>query len=391
MRVLFYLPVITPWWFARIVRPLIATLAAEHEVHVLAPAPWNNTGIGEDQIQLCSDLPDICWHIVNDAGHPTMRTQPIERDAIVAFVGSLAPNYTLCRSADFETVKTFPGTVRHITEGAADPLRLGADSFHFTQCPFDHAILPDLGADQMRALDAMIAPFWAPMQQSQHLDEVQRDYLDEWAGLPNGRPILFLPLEYEHEENFYTMHRVGATPNARFLLDLLDRLDERAFLALTNHPLNEHYLDNSAVMKVVRANMSRVRLLPGKTPLGTRTSNYLMVSADGAILGDSKVYAMAGFHGTPLLRLSRFATGDWMNAHEDLDAFLDAIENGSCAVPDPGMARIWFAYHTANNLNCPRNTDLGAGDLLQRLDHPCDPDRWRGNFEYFAQDWARAA
>lgn len=391
MRILFYLPVITPWWFAKIVKPLIATLAADNEIHVLAPPPWRNTGIGPDEIKLCADLPDICWHIVNDQGHPSMRTTPVERDGIVAFVQSLAPDYVVCRSADFETVKAFPGIVRHITEGAADPLRLGPDSFHFTQCPFDHGVLPDLNPDQIAKLDRLIAPFWKRMVQSQRLADVQQDYVNEWADLPTDRPIVFLPLEYEHEENFYTMHRVGATPNAQLLQDLAERLGDRVFLALTNHPLNEQYLDNTAVSKVVRANASRMRLLPGKTPIGTRTSHYLMEEADGVILGDSKVYAMAGFHGTATLRLSRFETGAWMNAHDELDPFLEALASGSCGAPEPGAARTWFAFHTANNLNCPRNPDLTANDVLQRLEKPCDPDRWEANFAYFAADWAQAA
>jgi len=391
MRILFYLPVITPWWFARIVKPVIAGLAADNEVHVIAPPPWRNTGIGETEIRSCADMPDICWHIVNDAAHPSMRTDPIERDGIVSFVQSLAPDYTVCRSADFETVKAFPGVVRHITEGAADPLRLGPDSFHFTQCPFDHGVLPDLTADQIARLDAMIEPFWEGMRRSDQLEGVQQDYLNEWADLPSDRPIVFLPLEYEHEENFYTMHRVGSTPNAAFLQDLIKRLGDRAFLALTNHPLNEQHLDNSAVMRVVRANRSRMKLLAGKTPIGTRTSNFLMTSADGAILGDSKVYAMAGFHGTPMLRLSRFATGDWMNAYEELDPFLDGVATGSCTAPDPASAKTWFAYHTANNLGCPRNPDLSGAEVLQRLEKPRDPDRWEANFAYFSADWARAA
>ena len=389
MRILFYLPVITPWWFARIVQPVMAALAVDHEVHVLAPPPWRNTGIGEKDIALCVGLPDIRWHIVNDANHPSMRTDPVERDGIIAFVHSLAPDYTIARSADFETLRAFPGTVRHITEGAADPLKLAPDCFHFTQVPFDHGVLPDLAAGEIAALDALIEPVWEPMVRAGTLDDVQQDYLHEWADLPGGRPILFLPLEYEHEENFYTMHRVGATSNAALLEEIAARLDGRAFLAITNHPLNEAHLDNRAVARVVRANASCMRLLPGKTPLGTRTSNFLMASADGVILGDSKVYALAGFHGTPILRLSRFATGDWMNACDNLDLFVDNLANGTGAAPDRARARTWFAYHTANNLIDPRDPALSGAALLDRLDHPHDPARWEANFAHFAADWAR--
>ena len=391
MRILFYLPVITPWWFARIVKPVIARLAPEHEVHVIAPPPWRNTGISEAEIQMCADMPDICWHIVNDAGHPSMRTDPIERDGIVAFVQNLAPDYTICRSADFETVKAFPGVVRHITEGAADPLRLGPDSFHFTTCPFDHGVMPDLTEEEIARLDAMIDPYWDAMKRSDQLQGVQNDYLNEWADLPSDRPIVFLPLEYEHDENFYTMHRVGATPNAALLEELSKALGDRVFLALTNHPLNEAHLDNSAVTRVVRANRSRMKLLPGKTPIGTRTSNFLMTTADGVILGDSKVYTMAGFHGTPMLRLSRFATGDWMNAYEGLEPFLEALTTQVCAAPDQASAKTWFAYHAANNLSCPRNPELTGDDVLSRLEKPTDSDRWDANFAYFAADWAKAA
>jgi len=153
MRILFYLPVITPWWFERIVRPMMALLDEEHEIHVMAPPPWNNTGIGETQLRLCADLPDICWHIVRDDGHPAMRTFPAQREGIIAFVRSLAPDVTFCRSADFDTVKAFPGIVRYITEGAADPLALAPDCFRLTDCPVDNGVLPDLSADEAAALD----------------------------------------------------------------------------------------------------------------------------------------------------------------------------------------------------------------------------------------------
>jgi len=388
MRILFYLPVITPWWFARIVQPVMARLAATHEVHVLAPPPWRNTGIGADEIALCTDLPDICWHIVKDADHTSMRTEPKERDAIAAFVRSLDPDFTICRSADFETPTQFPGIVRHITEGAADPLKLGADCFHFTQTPFDHGVLPDLAADEIAKLDAMIAPYWPAMQRSARLDQVQRDYLNEWAALPADRPVIFLPLEYEHEENFYSIHRPGPVANAGFLQQISDQIGDRAFLALTNHPLNEKHLDNSAVRQVVRANPSRMRLLPGKTPLGTRSSQYLMKAADGLIVGDSKVYAMAGFLSTPMLRLSRFATGGWMHAARDMERFIADLQNASAEAPDTKRAQTWFAYHVANNLMCPRNPDLTAQTILKRLERPCDSARWQSNFDYFAQEWA---
>jgi hypothetical protein len=387
MRILFYLPVITPWWFARIVKPMMALLADEHEIHVLAPPPWRNTGIGKTELDLCADLTGVRWHIVRGDGHTSLRTRPDEREGIVAFVQSLAPDYVLCRSADLDTVRAFPGIVRHITEGAADPLALAPDCFRFTDCPFDHGLLPDLTPDESDALDAMIDPFWRSMQRSRTLDPAQQAYLRDWANLPTDRPILFLPLEYEHEENFYTMHRVGAVPNAAFVEELARRLDGRVFLALTNHPLNDLYVDNSALRKTVRAHRGDMRLLPGKTPIATRTSSYLMGCADGVILGDTKVYSSAGFHGTPMLRLSRFRTGDWLNAAADLETFVDHIADGAAAAPDAASARTWFAFHTANDLVDPCDPGLTADDLLARAARPVDPARWERNFAHFSQDW----
>lgn len=390
MKILFYLPVITPWWFERIVLPIIARLAEEHELHVLAPPPWRNTGIGKTQLDLCADLPDIFWHIVQDDSHFSMRTKPQQCEGILAFVHSLAPDFVFCRSADFDTVKAFPGIVRHITEGAADPLSLAPDCVRFTDCPFDHGILPELSSDEIATLDAMIGPYWDGMMNKDRLDKGQLAYLRDWANLPEDRPILFLPLEYEHEENFYLMHRVGATPNALFLQKLAKRLDGRAFLALTNHPLNERNSDNSAHKKTVRALRADMRLLPSMTPIGTRTSHYLMAIADGVIIGESKVYSLAGFHRTPILRLSRFRTGEWLNAGNDLDPFLDAVERGTCVAPDTHRARTWFAFHAANDLIDPDAPDLTASDLLERSAKPIDATRWERNFAHFARGWIPA-
>lgn len=390
MRILFYLPVITPWWFARIVQPMIARLATGHEIHILAPPTWRNTGIGPRELDLCADLHDVCWHIVEDDGHFSMRTRPQRRDALIGFVEALAPDVVLCRSADFDTLRAFPGIVRQITEGAADPLALAPDCVRFTDCPFDHGLLPDLESDLIATLDALIEPYWGGLEKRGKLDEAQQTYLREWADLPGDRPLVFLPLEYEHEENFYTIHRVGPTSNAAFVEDLAARIDGRAFLVLTNHPLTEQSGDYRALRQVVRAHRRDLRLLPGKTPIATRTSNYLMEVADGVILGDSKTYAPAGFHGTPILRLSRFRSGAWLNAASDLDSFVDAAAEGSNARPDTRAARTWFAFHAANELIDPADPDLTADELLQRAATPVDPARWDRNFAHFAQGWERA-
>ncbi|NQX96043.1 MAG: hypothetical protein HRT64_14200, partial [Erythrobacter sp.] len=209
MRVLFYLPVITPRWFQRLFVPLIRAMASECEVHILAPALWQGTGLGESELALCKDLPPIGFHIVDDPTHPTLRLSPANPEAIVDFVHALAPDYTVCRSADFETIKAFPGVVRQITEGAADPLIYPRDSFHLTFSPFDHGFMPNLAPETTARLDAMIKAhpemFGNALTDSPGGD-ANAQAIRDWAGFRDDRLSLFLPLEYEHEENFFAAH-----------------------------------------------------------------------------------------------------------------------------------------------------------------------------------------
>lgn len=387
MKILFYLPVIVPRWFERLFVPLIEVLAGEHEVHILAPAPWSGTGLGERELALCAHLPNVHYHIVEDADHPSMRDRPAQREAIVAFVDELGADYTICRSADFETVKAFPGIVRHLTEGGADPLRLPVDTFHFTKNPFDHGVMPDLDADQTGALSRMIAPVWDGLIEAGLGDTGQRDYLRDWAKLPDDRPVIFVPLEYEDEENFFAQHRIGARPNAKLVQELAEIWGDRVFFAFTNHPLNIARIDNSAVEEMIASYSDCAGSFPFKTPLGTPTSALLTANADAMLVSDSKMFALAGAMGTPLIRQSRFQTGEWLNAHDRIDGFLEGYAAGTALAPDEPRAKLWFAFHTANNLINLEETAISAADILARLDKPVDPGRWERNFAFFAKDW----
>ncbi|MEL7199034.1 MAG: hypothetical protein AAGL10_12030 [Pseudomonadota bacterium] len=374
MRILFYLPVVTPWWFKTIVLPLIEKLESQHEVHVLTPAPWKGTGLDAEDFAHCAHLPKIRWHIVNDVNHPSLRTDPVEREAIIAFVHSLEPDFVLCRSADLATTKAFPGVVKHITEAAVDPLALSKDAVHFTEQPFDHGLVPDLNADAIADLHTLIAPFWPSFSRVSQLDQAQQQHFDDWADLPKDRKVLLLPLEYEHEENFFIIHRVGDTPNAQYLAGVLEQLDDRFFLAVTNHPLNELHVDNSALEKCARAHSSRMRLYGSENPIDARTTQHLLRQADGVLLGDSKCFSMAGFLSTPIYRQSRFETGEWLNAYDDLELFLEAVAQGDPAKPDSTGLITWLAFHAANNLLDPNDPKLTAADLLDRLENPVNPD-----------------
>lgn len=383
MRVLFYLPVITPWWFDEIIEPLIRCLAKAAEIHILAPAPWQGTGIGHRELARCTDLPQLCWHIVEDENHPTLRTEPRNRADLIEFVKSLAPDYVLCRSADCETVRGFPGVVRHIMEGGAPPLAIPQDWIIFQEEPFDHGLLPDLDANARTELDRLIAPTWSLLHQLAHPTDQMRRSFRKWARLPAGRAVLALPLEYEHEENFYPMHRLGPTPNHRLVAERAARIDDAFFLAITNHPLNEVHIDNSLVEAEIASHRARMRLVPGKGPRGDNTTMLLARDADGILVGDSKVYSLAGFFGTPMLRRSRFKTGDWLNTYIELDEFLGDVAAGTARRPDQETARTWFAFHIANNLLDPNDPALTASDVLARFDRPVDPARWTHGFAHF--------
>jgi hypothetical protein len=387
VKILFYLPVITPWWLDHVVEPLIRCLAADHEVHVLAPAPWRGTGIGKHELAACAHLPQVQWHIVDDANHPTMRTNAVERAGIVQFVNSLAPDYVLCRSADCETVREFPGIVRHLMEGGASPLTIPGNWIILQEEPFDHGLLPELDAAARAGLDRLIAPTWESLLRLTQSSRQTRKAFRTWAGIPEDRPILALPLEYEHEENFFPVHRVGAAPNHRLVAEIAASIDESFFLAITNHPLNEKHVDNSALEAEIASHGGRMRLLPAAGPDGENSTMLLARDADGMLVGDSKVYAMAAFFGTPMLRRSKFKTGAWLNAYTEIDAFASAVAAGNAVAPDREDARTWFAFrfafHIANNLLDPTDRTLTAAELLARLDRPVDPARWDQGFARF--------
>lgn len=390
MRILFYLPVVTGWWFEAILTPLIARLTREHDVHVMAPAPWRNTGIGPRERQLCIEY-GVQWHIVHDEDHPGMRTRPERQASIISYVNALAPDYVLCRSADCETPREFSAPVRYIMEGGASPLHMPADWVAFQSAPFDHGILPDLDDDAIAELDRFIAPYWNALQNGPAVRNASMSAARP-KGLPNDKPVIFLPLEYEHEENFFTMHRIGATPNARLVKQVVERIGDDFFLAITNHPLNELHIDNSALVATVASLGGRARLFPRTNAEGLSHTELLMRDADGVLLGDSKLFAMAGFYGTPSLRRSYFDTGEWLNAYTDFDSFLPAVAQGNTRRPDIDKARIWFAYHVANNVIAPNDPDLGAAEILAHIDRPVDRGRWQaGMARFIAENMELAA
>ena len=64
MKILFYLPIITPWFFTHIVEPMLRALHDEAELHVMVAPLWQNTGLDGASLAPLSDLDHINWHVI---------------------------------------------------------------------------------------------------------------------------------------------------------------------------------------------------------------------------------------------------------------------------------------------------------------------------------------
>jgi hypothetical protein len=379
MRILFYLPVVTEWWFDNVIVHLIRVAAREAEVHVAVPPLWRLTGISERQLESCLDLPEIRWHILGGQDHQSLRTCPSDPDGLVEFVRGINPDYTFCRSADVATPGRFPGKVRFVMEASFPPFTISNRIMLQPSGLYDHGIVPPLDEDQRAYLDGRIAPGWERLSALYPRDDAARAaYLAE-AGLPADRKIIALPLDYEGEENFfYELHGV-TPPNAELVADLVPRIGDDCILALTKHPI-ERELPFSHVVRVAEQAPDRVRIVETLGKSGNATLS-LMQHCDGMIVRDSKSFGNSVFLGKPMLRLSRFASGAWMNAYSELPAFLDALRSGAPRVAAAADTRSWIGFHHANNAFVPDDPLLTLDDLIDRVERPVNPARWKASLD----------
>jgi hypothetical protein len=371
MRILFYLPVVTPWWFDEIVGPLIRAASRGAEVHVLVPPLWRNTGIEGAQLMACADL-DVTWHILDGDDHPQLRHSARDQEDLLELVRAIAPDLSLCRSADIETPAHFPGVVRYIMEGGAPPFRTDPHAVYLSHTLFDHGILPELRAAERTWLKQSLAPAW---QRIRHASSgVSRDEFLRRAGIPAGRRLIGLPLEYEHEEIFFEQHNPYGN-NVGLIETLAPGLDDDTILAVTNHPLNELHSDNGPLREAIARHAGKVRLL-GQIGGPGEATMLLARHCDGMVVGNSKSFGNCAFFGTPMLRLSRFATGAWMHAYDTWEPFLAAVRKGRARGADEAPARRWFAFHLANNVFDPTDPELDAAALADRAINPVNTSRW---------------
>ncbi|WP_010542691.1 hypothetical protein [Sphingomonas elodea] len=377
MKILFYLPVATPWWFEQVFEPLIRRTASVAEVHVLAPAPWQNTGIGPDQLRRCADLDGVQWSIIDDPAHPSLRTAPVDRDELIAYVRGLAPDLVLCRSADIETPRHFPGIVRHMMEAVITPFDLGArpNTIYFTDTLFANGVMPALSDVEAARIDALIAPHWEDMLAHWRATVPDRATVFGALGLPMDRPAVLLPLEYAHEENFYLAHRPAGLTDAALVGRAAAAAEAvGATLVVTDHPLNTLYVDREPLHAAIVALGTPILVDPAALDLAPTTA--LLAHVDGVLLHDSKTFATAAAFGTPMHRTSRFESASWLHMETDLPRFFTAIADGTAARPDIAAARRWFGYHYANEAFHPTDPALTGAMVVQRACKPFDPARW---------------
>ncbi|WP_404337426.1 hypothetical protein AB2M62_02235 [Sphingomonas sp. MMS12-HWE2-04] len=379
MKALFYLPVITRWWFDNVVEPLMRKIAQESDVYVLAPAPWQGTGIGMRELERCVDLPGIHWCIMEGDDHPSTRTVPEAREDIVAWVRDLAPDYVLCRSADYETVRAFPGTVKLLMEGRLEPFAPPPQWIVFEDRPLDQGLLPGLSDEERAWLVTAIAPAWTHLVERHAARPGERESVFARCGIAGDRPVLLVPLEYEGDENFFRMHSVQTKPNHRMVAELAERVGAGFTLAVTNHPENDRHVDSAPLLATIDA-LENVVLAPPAIG-GLPATLALAKHVDGMIIGDSKTYALGAFFGKPMLRKTRFESGAWLKSYADLDRFLTAVAAGEADRPSPEDARLWFAFYMANDVFDPKAADLSAGQIFAHMARPFDRTRWAAGIE----------
>ena len=51
--------------------------------------------------------------------------------------------------------------------------------------------------------------------------------------------------------------------------------------------------------------------------------------------------------------------------------------------PDRDTGRTWLAHHIANDVIDPRDPELTAAGVLDRMENSVDPDRWERGFAHY--------
>jgi hypothetical protein len=371
MKILFYLPLARNWMLENVLEPMIAKLAPVAEVHIVIASAWMDARAASDCFRAIVSHRNVIWHpmMLNESERDTFDVDGPTAE-VVDVVNAIAPDHCLCRSANPTLPQHFPGQVNYIMEASAPPFQIPRHWISLQPQIFDHGFVPNLPSHQQEALVTMISPVWEAIESGRVRNQT---WLQRHA-LPDDRKVIALPLEYDHPDNLFQIHR-DIRPNSALVARLLDSVDAPLFLAVSNHPLNIHLIDQRKLRATIRAQSDKARLLSRPTKSGDMTS-VLTQHADGMIVGNSKSFAAAAFFGKPILRVSKFSSGPWLQAYSDLDKFAADLSAGRATAPARSDAVLWFAHYLAAQAFGPRDADVTSCELLERIAGVPNPHRW---------------
>jgi len=359
MKVLFYLPVITPWWFVHIITPVLRALdgdGAVAQVHVIVAPLWRGTGITPQHWQPLAGLIKLRLHLIDVAWGVTacadFREDGARISGLVDLIDTIAPDLTLVRSADLATPARFAGCTRFITEAAAGPFVTDPRWIVLEHRPFQHGHRPDGPLAMVDGCADAVVQMAPPAPQSGIADTRAA------LGLPIDRPVLAVPLHYEHEENFYLRHAASG-PAPGLIARLLDHFDARVLLAITDHPLNRLHVDRGDLYRMLDALGDRVQLCTQDD-----ATARLARCADAMVCDLSKCWSLAAWYGTPIMHLGHWPMADWVHALPGLSACPPLPRRADLPAADPAECRRWFGWHLGTRLLRPDHCDLA---MLLRL------------------------
>lgn len=363
MKILFYLPAVTPWWFDNIVGPMLRALSrdrAQVELHVVTAKLWRNTGVTPENYLGLSDLSDIRWHIVENEPE-AFRFAGAQVPGLPETIAAIDPDLTLARSADLALAQWMPGTVRYIMEGAAPPFLTEPTWIVLDEVPFSHGHVSGEAVGLADVCAGRLAPAW------EAAERLIGTHTRESLGLPPDRPIVAVPLNYEHEENLFLAHAV-VPRGVDLVARLLAALPDHFVLAISDHPLNRLHVDRSEIDALIAGHADRAHLFP--KPGDT---NRLAQVSDAMLIDLSKTWAIAAFFGAPMLNLGARAHADWLQAVPGITVLSDALAGGELVGPSPADTRRWFGWHLGGRI--ADSTALPLDRLLRCVDdRPSESD-----------------
>jgi hypothetical protein len=354
MKILFYLPIVTPWWFETLISPMLRALHGHAELHVMAAPMWNNTGIQQEHAEALGDLPGLHWHIVQPDDPAQFRRHGAALPGLLDAIEAIAPDLTLARAADPETCDLFPGTVRYLMEATAPPFATPVGWLILEDRPFSHGFVPEAAFARADRCAGALAESWEALE-----DKLGATLRGDWRGklgLPPGRPILALPLQYEHPENLFN-ERSPFANGAVLVETLLDHLDPEIVLAVTDHPLNQRYLMRGALHAVIEAHRDRAALCAAEDePRGA--TGLLAAGADAMLIDQSKSIALAKYFGCPIVQVGESRMADWINPAGFADLVPERLARRGLPGPGRNDARRWFGWHFGMRIFNPATITL---------------------------------